>query len=349
LEGRLGDAPSACSGDERLPLAFEIMEASTENQRGERAALEMLARVLPGAPPGETWFGDDAAVVRGPSGEQLLFAIDCVVSGVHFDLRWSSLPDVGWKVLSANVSDIAAMGGRPIAAVVAVAGPRAGELEPLYAGLIDAGGRYGCPVVGGDLSAGAELVVSVAVLGSAEGRPPVLRSGARPGDRLFVTGALGRSAAGLRLLAGDARSPDPLALAHRRPEARPAEGRTAALAGATAMIDVSDGLGIDLDRLATASKVGVQLDRVPIAEGATLEEALGGGEDYELVFAAPAPEAVLRAFSSAGLALPEEIGSCVEDASARRLGDAPLPITGFEHRLEEGAAPAIGIWPVVGS
>jgi thiamine-monophosphate kinase len=309
------------------------MTTSAKHQRGERAALETLARILPSAPPGEIWFGDDAAVLSRPSGEQLLLATDCVVAGVHFDPRISSLADVGWRVLAANVSDIAAMGGWALAVVAAVAGPRAGDLEPLYKGLVEAATHYGCPVVGGDLSSGSDLVVSVAILGSAGERPPVLRSGARPGDRLFVTGPLGRAAAGLRLLREDALCVGHLPLAHRRPEARPREGRAAAAAGATAMIDVSDGLGIDLDRLATASEVGLHLDRVPVAPGATLEEALGGGEDYELVFTAPLAAEVFRTFAAAGLAPPEEIGYCGPDPAVRHLADGPLPVTGFEHEL----------------
>jgi thiamine-monophosphate kinase len=310
------------------------MDAPTdERPRGERAAIDLLARLLPPPPAGETWLGDDAAVLERPGGGSLLLATDCVVSGVHFDLRWSSLADVGWKVLSANVSDIAAMGGSPLAAVVAVAGADAGDLEVLYAGLVEAASHYSCPVVGGDLSAGSELVVSVAVLGSADERSPVLRSGAQPGDRLFVTGALGRAAAGLRLLREGAGQSGELVRAHLRPEARLAAGQAAAAAGATAMIDVSDGLGIDLDRLATASGVGIRLDAVPVAAGATLEEALGGGEDYELVFAAPDGRVVLAAFVSAGLAAPIDIGYCDADATVRRLRGTPLAATGFEHQL----------------
>jgi thiamine-monophosphate kinase len=289
--------------------------------------------VLPGAPAGEVFFGDDAAVLARPGGSPLLLATDCVVEGVHFDRRWSSLADVGWKVLSANVSDVAAMGGDAVAAVVAVAGAGTGELEQLYEGLGEASAHYGCPVVGGDLSAGAELVVSVAILGTSPLHAPVLRSGARPGDALFVTGALGRSAAGLRLLRNDPARSGELEAAHRRPVARLAEGRVAAAAGATAMIDVSDGLGLDLDRLAIASGVGLSIERVPVASGATLDEALGGGEDYELVFAVPEGARLIAAFAAAGLAPPIAIGRCDAEPSLRRLGDATLPVSGFEHQL----------------
>ncbi len=163
------------------------------------------------------------------------------------------------------------------------------------------------------------------------------RRNARAGDQLFVSGPLGRSAAGLRALraqaAGGAAAPAGLAAAYRRPVARVAEGLAAAAAGATGMIDVSDGLGIDLDRLATASGVGIVLDDVPVAEGATREDALGGGEDYELVFAATDPGAVLHEFAKAGLREPIRIGECVPERATRRLGGELLEASGWEHRL----------------
>jgi thiamine-monophosphate kinase len=303
---------------------------------GELAALERLTELLPPAPEGETWIGDDAAVLDLGTLGPLLLATDLVAEGVHFDLGLSTLADVGWKVLAVNVSDVVAMGGRPLRAVVAVAGASIDELDGLYAGLGEAAARYGCPIVGGDLSAGARdggLVVSVAVLGSTDGRPAVLRRGARPGDRIYVTGPLGRAAGGLRLLRADAGASGELVEAHRRPTPRAAEGLAAAECGASAMIDCSDGLGIDLDRLARASGVGVVLDLLPVAEGATREEALGGGEDYELVFCAAPAADVRAAFAVLGLTPPIEIGRAVADASVRLLEGDPLPVTGYQHRL----------------
>lgn len=285
------------------------------------------------------WLGDDAAVLAGDEGP-LLLATDLVAEGVHFERALSSLADVGWKVLTANVSDVAAMGGRPLRAVVAVAGAWGEDLAALYEGLGEAAAAYGCPVVGGDLSAaplGGGAVVSVAVLGTLEGRPPVLRSGGRPGDRLFVTGPLGAAAGGLAVLR--ARPGDPgragaldLARAHRRPVARLAEGRQAARAGASAMIDLSDGLGLDLDRLCRASGVGAELHTLPCATGATREEALGGGEDYELLVATPEGADLAGAFAAAGLAEPIEIGRLVGDASVRTLEGRPLQPSGYRHR-----------------
>ena len=230
----------------------------------------------------------------------MLLAADAVVAGVHCDLDLVGLDDMGWKALVANLSDIAAVGGRPLAAVVTVSGPL-GEVDVglLYDGLLAAAEVYRCPVVGGDLSSAPTLVVSVAIVGDAgpASPPPVLRSGARPGDVLFLTGPLGSSAAGLALLrAGRAADGADLVLAHRRPRARVPEGAAARAAGATAMIDVSDGLARDLRHLADESGVGVVVDHVPVAMGVSRvsdrpeELALGGGEDYELVFAAPDPD-----------------------------------------------------------
>jgi thiamine-monophosphate kinase len=292
------------------------------------------------APPGQTWLGDDVAVVPPPAGD-LLLAADTVVAGVHADLSLVGVDDLGWKAMVANVSDVAAAGGRPLYALVTVAGPFAHlDLELLYDGLLAASEAYGCPVVGGDLSSAPTLVVTVAVVADAgvTPPPPVLRSGAHPGDTLFVTGPLGSSAAGLALLRAGrgAEAPD-LVLAHARPRARLAEGRAARTAGATAMIDVSDGLAADLRHLADESGVGVVVDKVPVAIGVTRASdepellALGGGEDYELLFAAPEPEKVDALFAELGLGLPLRIGRCTHDPTERRLRDGELPRVGWEH------------------
>ena len=293
------------------------------------------------APPGQTWLGDDVAVVTGPAGP-LLFGTDAVVAGVHCDLDLVGLDDMGWKAIVANVSDIAAVGGRPTGAVVTVAGPLPTiDFDLLYDGLIAASTAYECPIVGGDLSTSATLVVSVAMVGDGGGpvRPPVLRSGASPGDTLFVTGPLGSSAAGLQLLqAGKVSEAPDLALAHRRPRARLDEGTAARVAGASAMVDVSDGLAADLRHLADASGVGVVLDRVPVAIGvgrvsnAPEDLALGGGEDYELLFAAPDPALVEATFAARGLGIPLRIGHCTADPTERRLRDSDLPVLGWVHR-----------------
>lgn len=290
----------------------------------ERELIGRLRRRLP-------VIGDDAAVVDGG----LLLCADAVVAGIHADLDLVGLDDLGWKAVASCVSDIAAMGGRPAWALVTVSGSLAAEgFDALTEGVLEAADAFGCPVVGGDLTGGPGLVVSVSVVGRVEGAP-VLRSGARPGDVLWVTGPLGRSAAGLALLRAGrgAEAPD-LVAAHARPRARLAEGEVArGAARATAMIDLSDGLATDLRHLADESGVGVVVEAVPVAAGAEQAEALGGGEDYELLFATPPDAPVEAAFADAGLRPPIRIGRCTAEGAERRLGDGPLPEAGYEHDL----------------
>jgi thiamine-monophosphate kinase len=317
---------------------------------GEDAAIQRIGMLLKsrfgGPPPGETWSGDDAAVVSlpGVAGDHpsLLLTTDAVVAGVHIDLALVSLSDVGWKALTVAISDIAAMGGTPAHALVALGAPPGTDLDEIAEGIGEAAEQWCCPVVGGDLTAASQVMVSVAVTGSLEGpAPAVLRTGARPSDALFVTGWLGASAAGLRILRGGPASAPAigeseraaLELSHRRPRARLAEGRAAREAGATAMMDISDGLGIDLDRLARASGVGFVLDEVPVAPGATPEEARSGGEDYELLIAAPDDGSLPDRFEALGLRPPHRIGVCTADGGERRLGDATFEATGYEHRF----------------
>ena len=265
---------------------------------GESAFVASLTRRFGPAAPGETWIGDDAAVVHPPPGP-LLLCIDPMVQHVHFT---EPTADVGWTSVARNVSDVAAMGGRPLHAVVSLVLPAGVDVEPLLAGLEDATAL--CPIVGGDTSSGETLVVTVAVTGTVDGAP-VLRTGARPGDTGFVTGPLGGRP--------------------RRPVPRVAEGEAARRGGATAMIDVSDGLATDIRRLG----IGMAIDAVPVAEGASWEDALFAGEDYELVFTAPDPDAVLTAFD--GLEPPIEIGRCTADGVVR-LGDDEMPHGGWEHQ-----------------
>lgn len=306
----------------------------------EFAVIDRLRHRLPSPPPGEVWIGDDAAVV-GVGGATVLLATDLAVAGVHADLAVVSVADLGWRAVVAAVSDIAAVGGRPRHLLVAVAAPAETDLDELHEGVAAAAAACGCHVVGGDLSNGPGPVVAVSVVGVVEDGPgPVLRGGAEAGDHLFVTGPLGAAAAGLRTLraaAGGAvggAAASPVVEAHRRPVARLAEGEAARRAGARAMIDVSDGFGADLGHLADASGIGFHLDRVPVAPGATVDEALGGGDDYELVFAAPDPDRVLAAFAAAGLRAPVAVGTCLADTSKRDWGGRRLEATGYEHAWE---------------
>jgi len=310
--------------------------ASSGPSSGELAAIERLTRRLGPAPAAELWVGDDAAVVAPPHGP-LLLAADSVVDGVHFSLRWSTWADVGWKAMAVNLSDIAAMGGLPHRSLVAVAGPEGTDLESLYDGILEAADRYACPVVGGDLTAAPTLVITVALTGGlAPGVPaPVRRSGARPGDLLAVTGPLGAAAAGLAALRRG--EPDGAGVqAHRRPRPRVTEGTEAARAGATAMMDISDGTGLDLWRLTSASGVAAELDRLPVAEGADAEQAWSGGEDYELLMALPPDtlEPLRSALAELGLSSPLVIGRCTSGPPGRLILDGREMVPGgWEHRL----------------
>jgi thiamine-monophosphate kinase len=261
---------------------------------GEFDAIERIRRLLPAPPAGEVWSGDDAAVV----GDGLLLAIDALAEGTHFSST-TPLDDVGWKAVVANVSDIAAMGGRPGHILASVVGPPGTDLDQLAKGMAQAAATYRCPLVGGDLANGRALVVTVAITGTVDG-PPVLRSGARSGDHLYVTGPLGANAASGWT---------------QRPDARVDEGEAARRAGATAMIDVSDGLVADLNHVADASRVGYILDHLPVADGANEAQALHGGEDYELVYAGPPGLPGIR------------IGACTADIAQR------LASHGWEHRF----------------
>jgi thiamine-monophosphate kinase len=213
----------------------------------------------------------------------------------------------------------------------------------LFGGMREACDEYALWLVGGDLSRGSEASIAVTVTGEVAPGKAVLRSGARPGDRVIVTGELGGSAAGLQLTRLRTRpSAEQLALVRRhvRPTARVGEGGVLARHGATAMMDVSDGLAIDLSRLARASGVGamISMDDVPVADGATIDDALGGGEDYELLGTLPDAVAVeaARAELKDAFGVPlTEIGRIVEGAGLTAIrGDGterPLEPTGWDH------------------
>jgi thiamine-monophosphate kinase len=308
-----------------------------------RARFEAAARTafpegaLP--PVGDTWIGDDAAVVALEHTNQGVWATDLVVEGVHVDLDLCGLDDVGFKAMMVAASDLAAMGAWPHYALVSIAAPEGTDIDRLGAGLAAAATAAECAVVGGDLSGSPVLVVSVSILGALRAWPgpgALLRSGAQPGDHLFVTGPLGGSAAGLRLLRGGPGSDAAgavLLAAYRRPVARLREGEVARLAGASAAIDISDGLSADVRHLGRSSAVGIALDRIPRADGATEAEALGGGEEYELLVATPDPQRLLAAYRSAGLREPTAIGSCTRTRGRYSLNGAPLPAGGWRHRF----------------
>jgi thiamine-monophosphate kinase len=308
----------------------------------EFAAIARIRSRLPGPPDSsQIWIGDDAAVLPGPPGGYTLLAADTVVTGVHADLTLTGLDDLGWKAMASALSDLAAMGGEPGYSLVTVAAPPATDLDLLYDGLAAAASTYGCPIVGGDLTGATILVVTVTVMGSCDG-DPVLRSGARSGDSIWVSRPLGAAAAGLRWLrsqaAGEA-GPGPsderirlnLIEAHSRPQPDFAAGRAARLAGARAMIDVSDGLAADVAHIAEASGVGIELDLVPSAAGAGFDEAMNGGDDYALLFCGPHPDRIEAAFS--GLPAPIRIGQCTSDRGQMTAAGRPFAPAGWEHQF----------------
>ncbi|MDN4614983.1 thiamine-phosphate kinase [Leifsonia sp. F6_8S_P_1B] len=290
--------------------------STTIQDASEREALRRIFPRLPQSRATIVGPGDDAAVLAAPDGRYVV-TTDMMVHGPDFRLAWSSPFDLGWKAAATNLSDVAAMGAVPTALVVAIAAPPTTPLTDLEA--IADGFRAacdalapGCGVVGGDLSVSAALTFAVTAFGDLEGRAPVLRSGARPGDVVAVSGRLGAAAAGLRLLFAEAvdasGEPDAsrfaaVAAAHPaevaaqlRPEPPVADGPLAAAAGATAMLDLSDGLALDARRVAEASGVAIDLDpsllHAAAAPGVDLRTALTGGEDHGLLAAFP-PDTVL--------------------------------------------------------
>lgn len=246
--------------------------------------------------------GDDGAIVS-TSGECVVVSTDMLVQGVHFRLDWSSPHYVGRKAIAVNLADIAAMGATPTAAVVAIGcsgDTPASVVRELVDGMWEEANSVGIGLVGGDVVRAEELTVSVTALGDLAGREPVTRSGAKVGDVLALCGRLGWAAAGLAVLGRGFRSPVGVVNAHRVPEPPYAAGPQAADAGATSMIDISDGLLADLGHVAQASKVGFdvfasrleahqKLSEVGGALGADpLRWVLTGGEDHALAATFPA-------------------------------------------------------------
>lgn len=271
--------------------------------------------------------GDDLAVLKWPADELLLVGVDQVLDGVHFDSTVHAPRAIGRKAMNRNLSDCAAMGCIPAAALVSVTAKRGTPLvflQELYTGIREAGEVHACQIVGGDTGSWeGKLVVTVTILGRSAGVQPVTRKGARPGEFIYVTGPLGGSILGR----------------HMTFEPRVQLGRQLAQAGVTAMIDLSDGLSRDLRHICEQSGVGAVINSgdVPVHEDAVemrrdghapLEHALHDGEDYELLYTAPA--------------LPDEVpGVCIGlivegntiDIRGRDGVLQPLDPKGWEHTL----------------
>lgn len=314
----------------------------TDATIGDIGEFALIARVaenhdLPQVPVGP---GDDAAVVTAADG-RVVVSVDAFVEGVHFRRDWSTAIDVGRKVVAASMSDIVAMGARPTALVVAFCAPA--DLQTAWAvqctaGMKEEAALVGAVIVGGDVAAAPQIVISVTVLGDLDGRAPVTRSGAEPGDVVALAGRLGWSAAGLAVLSRGFRSPRVLADAHRQP--RPPYVAAAAAAGlATSMIDVSDGLIADARHLAEASGVVLDIQRAslvvpePLASAASaynvdpLQWVLTGGEDHAFLATFPSAGEVPADFTVIGSVLaPDEQGPGV------RLDRTPVQARGgHEH------------------
>jgi thiamine-monophosphate kinase len=263
----------------------------------ESQLLSAIGKVLSGAGPEvRVGVGDDAAVLAPGSGEMVI-TTDALVEGTHFRRSLTTARDLGFKAVAVNLSDIAAMGASPRHAVCALTlsdQVDAAWVMELFGGMREACDEHALWVVGGNLTRGSEITIAVTVLGEVGPGRAILRSGAKPGDDLMVTGSLGGAAAGRRIAEGSLARP--LDAAERdaverfmRPTARIGEAAIVATI-ATAMIDLSDGLSRDLARLCDASGVGARIRPgvIPVHPCATLDEALDGGEDYELLATVPA-------------------------------------------------------------
>ncbi|HEY3531015.1 MAG TPA: thiamine-phosphate kinase [Nocardioides sp.] len=276
---------------------------ATLSEAGEFPLIERLQDVFAQGEQVLVGPGDDAAVLRIRNGH-IVVSTDVLVEGNHFRRDWVSAADIGHRAAAANLSDINAMGGRAHSLTIGLAAPR--DLPAQWAldfaqGFAEECGLVGASVVGGDLTAAQMIVIAVTVLGSCT-RSPVLRSGAEPGDVLALCGRQGWSAGGLAVLGRGFRSPRVLVEAYRRPEPPYDAGRVAADAGATSMIDVSDGLLADAGHLGEESGVAIDVRRdafdvpeplqaVAAATGADpISFILGGGEDHSLLATFPSAD-----------------------------------------------------------
>ena len=324
---------------------------------GERGLIERIRRRFP-APPGAliVGIGDDAAVVKPERGALQVLTTDATVEGVHFERRYSSLEDVGYRALAVNISDVAAMGGAPSLALLSLLLPSATtaeDVDALAEGFAVMASEAGVTLAGGNLSAtSGPLVVDVTVIGTVRPRRVLTRGGGRPGHELFVTGSIGAAAAGLRWLAGGGRSdPEDPAVAecvqrYRRPTPR---ARLGALLGrtraASACMDLSDGLADAVHQLAEASGTGAEIDAalLPIHPGARAASASPGdvlsaslaSDDYELLFSVPPRSGGrLRTVIGSARGIPvTKIGRLTQDPRVvlLRAGQPePLPC-GFHH------------------
>jgi thiamine-monophosphate kinase len=278
--------------------------------------------------------GDDAAILEVPKGEKLVVSTDTSLEGVHFRRDWLNHFEIGYRATAASLSDLAAMAARPLGLMIALTLPKAdrSEARAIATGIREGASAVLCPIVGGDLSSGDVLSLTITALGSVA--RPISRAGAKPGQRVYVTGRLGGPAAALRAWNAGAQpsEQDRARFAHPIPRIEAAIGL--AERGATSAIDVSDGLIADIGHLAAASKVCIEIDlaRIPRLNGVSPLEAASSGEEYEIVVTGP--EIDVDQFSSEfGLDL-TEIGRVVAGSSGVALLNDGQRVTaplGFDH------------------
>ena len=298
------------------------------NPMRETDLIALIQRLNAAKAPGLVkGIGDDCAILRPKAGEDILITTDFLLEAVHFLRETHSAADCGWKALARGLSDIAAMGGAPRYALVSLALAPWSDgrwVRNFYGGMQRLARRYGVVIAGGDLTKSDKVLCDIVVLGAVKRGRALCRNGARPGDRLYVTGLLGGSALGLETQKGAAWK------RHLRPEPRIEAGLALAMRlNATACMDLSDGLALDLHRLCTESGCGAELNEsLPLFPGASMQQALSGGEDYELLFAAPADRRIPG--SIAGLPV-TPIGRCLKGKPGRiLLHGKPLPVSGWD-------------------
>jgi len=305
------------------PVAYaQIVRVPAEKLPGELSLIERIRRraSTEGRAELRLGIGDDCALLRLRAGEELAVTTDMSIAGRHFLVGRHPAEAVGHRALARGLSDLAAMGARPVAAFLSIAlprelvgsrsahgrkGPSGGLRRPwidlFLDGFLALANATGTPLAGGDLAESPQFAADVVLIGAVRRGCALLRSGARPGQLLYVTGSLGGAAAGLRrLLKRKGAASDPRLKAHLWPAPRLAQGQWLARRGrAAAAIDISDGLSTDLAHLCQEAGVSAELEAqsIPVAPGATLNDALHGGEDYELLFTAPAAVSLPRAIA----------------------------------------------------
>lgn len=336
----------------RNPLTQDV-------DNGELALLERIRRHAARSSGKELrlGIGDDCALIRIKPGEEIAITTDLSIAGRHFRLEWHPPEVVGHRTLARGLSDIAAMGARPVAAFLSLGLPREltlkkGNRPPWIDGFLDGflalAAKHKTPLAGGDLAQSPLAAADIVLVGAVPRAKALLRSGARPGDLLYVTGALGGAAAGLDQLkkrnpktpSRDAKASNPgdgLAQ-HLWPQPRIPQGLWLSRRGAaTAAIDISDGLSTDLDHLCVESEVSAEVvaASLPVYPGASLEEALHGGEDYELLFSATAGTRIPRRIANVPVT---PIGRIVKARALQprivlltSTGRQPLSCRGWQH------------------